>query len=309
VTVLGLAVLLDLVAGEPPNRWHPVVWIGRLIALGGRYRLRDSPTALVLHGTLLVTVVVLIPALAMLMVEDLIAGLPGLLQVIVEAVLLKCTFSLRGLFSAVELVRGHLVAGDLPGARRELGVHLVSRATGDLDGAAVASGAVESLAENLTDAWAAPLGFFLVGGLAAAWAYRALNTADAMIGYRDGELLYLGRSAARLDDVANLVPARMAALSLIAGSWMAGLPPARAWRAMCRDAASTESPNAGWTMAAMAGALGVTLEKRAHYRLGRGPAPDPEAIDRAMRIARWSAAVWLGFVFLCLAVRSRMSLP
>jgi adenosylcobinamide-phosphate synthase len=205
-------------------------------------------------------------------------------------------------------VRGHLVARDVDGARRQLAWHLVSRDTTGLDPDAVASGAVESLAENLTDGVVAPLCFYVAGtalgggagGLALAWAYRAVNTADAMIGYRRDELEYLGRATARTDDVANYVPARLAAAALVAGAWLVRESAEGAARVLRRDGRRTESPNAGLTMAAMAGALGVTLEKHGHYRLGVGPPPDPAAIDRAMRVARWTAALCVGLAALAL---------
>ncbi|HEV8439845.1 MAG TPA: adenosylcobinamide-phosphate synthase CbiB [Methylomirabilota bacterium] len=296
--MLALAVLFDLAIGEPPNRWHPVAWLGCLIAAGRRLAPQGPPAALLLCGGILTAAVIVIAAGAALLVEWGLRAAPEPLQVIVEAWLLKCSFSLRALFMAVELIRGHLIAGDLAGARLQVALHLVSRPTGDLDEGGVASAAVESLAENLTDAWVAPLLFFVIGGLAGSWAYRAVNTADAMIGYRQGALLYLGRVAARLDDLSSFVPARIAALCLILGAWLAGQSAAGAWRLMRRDAASTESPNAGQTMAAMAGALGVTLEKQAHYRLGEGPLPGPATMDRAMTIARHAAAVWLALAFL-----------
>jgi adenosylcobinamide-phosphate synthase len=300
VTALLLAVLLDLSVGDPPGRWHPVAWLGRLIGLGRRLGSTTRSVPLLIYGGVLVAVVTGVAAAIAFGVERGLRGAPGVLSVIVEAVLLKLSFSLRGLGRATELVRGHLVAGDLAGARRELGIHLVSRATAHLDRGLVASGAVESLAENLTDSWVAPLCFFLVGGLPAAWAYRAVNTADAMIGYRDGDLLYRGRVAARLDDVLNFVPARLAALAIVAAAPLAGQSAAGAWRILRSDAHLTASPNAGVTMAAMAGALGVRLEKPGHYRIGRGAPPDVEAIDRALALFWGAAALVLGAAVLAL---------
>jgi adenosylcobinamide-phosphate synthase len=237
-----------------------------------------------------------------LILEHIISLLPAPLALLLEAWLLKCAFSLRGLAHAVELVRGHLVAGDLEGARRQVAAHLVSRPTADLDRGEVGSAAVESLAENLTDSWVAPLCFFLVGGLPAAWAYRAVNTADAMIGYREGELEYLGRATARVDDALNFVPARLGAWALVAGAWLCGQSAAGARRVLARDGRLTSSPNAGQTMAAMAGAVGVTLEKRGQYRLGDGPRPDLEAVDRALRLNRWASALCLAAAVLVLAL-------
>lgn len=310
MTVLALAVGLDLLVGDPPNRWHPVAWIGRLITLA-RERAPRSPEDLALYGTFLILIVAGLAAGAALVAQALLGEFPAV-GLLAQAWLLKCTFSLAGLFAAVEVVRGHLVAGDLAGARQQVARHLVSRDTSDLDAGGVASAAVESLAENFTDSLVAPVCFYVAGallggvpgGMALAWAYRAVNTADAMIGYRRDELESLGRATARSDDVANYVPARLAAWALVAGAWLTRQSVAGAARTLRRDGARTESPNAGRTMAAMAGALGVTLEKRGHYRLGAGPPPDLAAIDRATRILRWAAGLCLGVAALVLAGRA-----
>ena len=310
MTLLLLAVALDLVIGDPPNRWHPVAWIGRLIDFG-RARAPVGTGELAGYGAFLILIVAGLAAGAALTAHALLGLLPAVAAPLAQAWLLKCCFSLRGLSDAVELVRGHLVAEDLAGARRQVARHLVSRPTADLDRGAVGSAAVESLAENLTDGFVAPVVFFVAGallggggaGVALAWAYRAVNTADAMIGYRDAELEHLGRATARTDDVLNYAPARLAAWALVAGAWLARESGAGAAAARRRDAGCTASPNAGQTMAAMAGALGVTLEKAGHYRLGAGPPPDAAAIDRAMRVERRAAALVLAGAVLALAGR------
>jgi adenosylcobinamide-phosphate synthase len=207
----------------------------------------------------------------------------GLAGVAVEALALSTLFSIRGLWRAARRVERALDAGDLPAARIAVGEDLVSRPTGALDEAHVASATIESLAENLSDSVLAPLAFYLAFGLAGAAVYRAVNTADTMIGYRAGVLEHFGKAAARLDDVLNLVPARLSALAIVA------VAPA-AWRALRRDHAKTASPNAGWPMAAMAGALGVTLEKPGAYRLGDGPFPNRADIARARRLVGLVAA-------------------
>lgn len=309
MALLALAVVLDLLVGDPPNRWHPVAWIGRLITLA-RARAPRAADDLALYGTFLILIVAGLAAGGALIAHALLGELPGPAAPLAQAWLLTCSFSLSGLFTAVEIVRGHLVARDLDGARRQVAWHLVSRDTTALDEGAVASAAVESLAENLTDGVVAPLFFYVAGtllggaagGVALAWAYRAVNTADAMIGYRRAELQYLGRATARTDDAANYVPARLAAAALVAGAWLARGSAAGAARVLRRDGRRTESPNAGLTMAAMAGALGVTLEKRSVYRLGDGPAPDPAAIDRALRVAHWTSALGVGVAALALGV-------
>jgi len=293
VAVLCLAVALDLLLGDPPSRYHPVAWIGRLIALGRRLSARVPRELLVLYGVLLITVVTIISVMAALAVQAVAGRLPWPLDLVAQAWLLKCSFSIRGLVTAVWRVRDGLEARDLEAARAAVGRDLVSRPVDDLDEAATASAAVESLAENLTDSWVAPLCFYLVAGVPGAWAYRAVNTADAMIGYREGTLEQLGGASARLDDLLNLVPSRLAALAVVAGARIGGESGPRAWAVWRRDGGVTSSPNAGQTMAAMAGALGVTLEKRGHYRLGDGPPPDVAVLDRAVGVFAAASAVTL----------------
>jgi adenosylcobinamide-phosphate synthase len=202
--------------------------------------------------------------------------------------------ALRGLFAAAGEVARALSDGNLGAARAALAWHLVSRPTEDLDAGHVASATVESVAENLTDAYAAPVAFFLAFGLPGAALYRAVNTADAMIGYRDGPLEYFGKVAARLDDVLNVLPARLAALAIVAAAPLAGASAGGAWRMLRRDRARTASPNAGWTMSAVAGALGVTLEKLGAYRLGDGRLPRSTDIARAVRLVRVAGALTTG---------------
>ena len=288
--VLLLALGLDLALGDPPNAWHPVAWAGAGLAWGRRRLAGRSPATLVIGGATLVGAVAGAAALITHVLPGLLAPWP-LLRLSAEACLLACAFSIRGLFAAVRRVGGALARGDLVEARTRLGRDLVSRSTDGLPAGLAASAAVESLAENFTDSVVAPLVFYLLGGLPAAWAYRVVNTADAMLGYREGELEYLGKTAARLDDALNWVPARIAALLLVAGAGLTGASAAGAWHALRRDGGRTASPNAGLTMAAMAGALGVTLAKPGHYALGAGEWPEAVDIDRACRVAAVATAL------------------
>lgn len=210
-----------------------------------------------------------------------------------EALALASLFSLRGLAAAARRVADALARGDLAGARALVGRHLVSRPTAALGAGQVASATVESVAENLTDSVVAPLAFYLAFGLAGAAVYRAVNTADAMVGYREGALEHFGKAAARLDDVLSFLPARLAGYAIVAGALGAGASAARALAVMRRDRAATASPNAGWTMAAMAGALGVTLEKSGAYRLGDGAPPVAADIARALRVLFTATALSL----------------
>lgn len=267
-----------------------MAWLGRLLSVGKRRDGVGSRARLLVAGGALTLLVAAVAAAAGWGVAA-VAAHAGWAQPLVTGVALWTLLALRGLFVAAAAVARPLASGDLPAARAALGWHLVSRPTQDLDAAQVASGAVESVAENLTDAYIAPIMFFLVLGLPGAALYRAVNTADAMIGYRDGALEYFGKLAARLDDALNLIPARLAALAIVVASPLAGASAGGAWNTLLRDRARTASPNAGWTMSAVAGALEVTLEKPGAYRLGHGRAPRADDVARAVRIVGVAAAV------------------
>jgi adenosylcobinamide-phosphate synthase len=159
----------------------------------------------------------------------------------------------RSLYDHVKEVLVPLERGNVPDARRALG-RIVGRDTAELDENAICRAAIESLAENLSDGVVAPLLWGCVLGLPGIVLYKAINTADSMIGHRTEQFLYFGRAAARLDDAVNLIPARMTAFLIALLSLST-----QAWRVMFADAGNHRSPNAGWPEAAMAGALGIRL--------------------------------------------------
>jgi adenosylcobinamide-phosphate synthase len=162
----------------------------------------------------------------------------------------------------------------------------------------VSAAAIESVAENLSDSFVAPLCAYALFGVPGALAYRAINTFDSMVGYH-GDYEYLGRTAARLDDLVNLIPARVTALLIVVGAVLARHHSFDAARTALQEHGRTESPNAGWPMAAMAGALRVRLEKMGHYQLGTAfGACQPSAIGPALRIARRVACLAAGLALL-----------
>ena len=298
--VLGGAVLWDRLMGEPPAAIHPVVWMGRVISACEKRVKRGSPASQLLQGA---AIAVGVPALFALATSIVLVGLSETpwLRLLVSIWLLKSTFAVSALGAAAADVRRALALGDLTAARIAL-TSLCSRDASELDAAAVAAGAVESVAENTADSVVAPLLFFVLFGLPGAIFYRAVNTLDARIGYH-GRYEFLGKASARLDDLLNWVPARIAAgLLLVAGAWQK-LDARRGWQVLWRDGGRTESPNAGRPMAAMAGLLGVRLEKPGHYALGDATRPlSPQTIAVAWRVAR--GAAFLAFVAAALAVRS-----
>ena len=302
--VLVLALLLDLALGEPPNRAHPTVWIGKTIALAERVAPGpDSAPAVQLAAGGLMTLVV--PAAWGAAAWALAYGLMQLHPIaylLLVAILLKTTFSVRMLHRVAADISHILLSGDIQEARRQMSA-LVSRDTSQLTIGQMAAGAIESVAENITDSIVGPLLAFALFGLPGAVAYRAVNTLDSMVGYH-GRYEYLGKTSARLDDLVNLIPARLAAgLLWFATAVLPGMAGGRAWSIMLAHRGRTESPNAGWTMAAMAGGLGVTLEKIGHYRLGDpAPEPLPKHIGIATRAlygtTALSAGVAIGLIWL-----------
>lgn len=288
--VVVLALLIDLLLGDPPNALHPVAWMGAAIARCRRQAPRQGKAAPFAYGLLLVTGGCLATMGIVRLLIQLGCRLPVLWSLLLEAALFKMTFSVRGLLRAAEAVYAPLQRGDWAQARRQLGWHLVSRDVSQLTPSQIAAAAIESLAENLSDGVVAPLWYYVLGGLPAAAVYRFLNTADSMLGYRDEAHEWLGKGAARLDDGANLLPARLTAFLLLLGAVLSGQNPANGWRIWRQDAGQTASPNAGHPMSAAAGVLIVELEKVGHYRLGRGQRlPTAADIRRGSRLVRITA--------------------
>ncbi len=260
---IGVALLLDGLLGDPPSWPHPVRWIGRLAAASERWCRRlfgDTVTAggccvlLVLLVTGTVTAV-LLAAAGMLH--------PYVRSVAAVLVLYTC-FALRDLLRHSRRVHAALAAGDLEAARRRVAM-IVGRDTADLDTAGVVRACVESVAENMVDGVTAPLFYAFIGGPVGAMLYKAVNTMDSMFGYRNDRYEKFGRIAARLDDAANFIPARLTGLVIVLAALLTGFDWRRSWRIFLRDRLAHKSPNSAHSEAAAAGALGVQLGGSAVY--------------------------------------------
>nr|BBH85947.1 cobalamin biosynthesis protein CobD [Thermosporothrix sp. COM3] len=281
---------LDLL-GEPPLSLHPVVWYGKLIR-GLEKRAPGQPGAQLCYGVLMLVLAAPFALVPAWIVQRLAKRVRhrGAVGIVLYGLLigagLKPFFALRMLVDAGAEVRQALERDDIVAAREALR-SLVSRDRSRLDAELAGAAAIESLAENLSDSVVAPLFYYACFGLPGAALYRLVNTFDSMIGYR-GTYEYLGKAAARLDDLLNLVPSRLTASLIVLCAPLFGGDRRQAWRIWRRDARNTASPNAGHPMAAAAGALGVRLEKVGHYVLGEKQKElTPLHIQRAERM------VWL----------------
>jgi adenosylcobinamide-phosphate synthase len=262
-----IALGVDAVIGDPARLYrmvpHPVTLIGVMIgALERRLNADGTPeSSRFWLGLATTAIVVSIAAVVAWGIVWAIARVPG--GWIIEALLASTLIAFRGLYDAVGAVARGL--DESLAAGRGAVAHIVGRDPEQLDEAGVARAAVESLAENFSDGVVAPLFWYVILGLPGLAAYKAINTLDSMIGYRDARYLWFGRAAAKLDDAVNWLPARLAGVILCLAS---GRRAAVAFRIIARDANHHRSPNAGWPEAAVAGALGLALAGPRHYASG-----------------------------------------
>jgi len=287
--VIVLALMLDARFGEP-RQFHPLVGFGQLVRLVEHKLYGDS----VIRGG--VSVVLLIIPLTLLMLQ--LTLLPG--GIVLEVMVLYLAIGGRSLNEHAKAVSAALKNNDLSLARLRVGM-IVSRDTTSLTQAGISKATIESVLENGNDAVFGAIFWFIVAGAPGALAYRLVNTLDAMWGYRNDRYSHFGWAAARLDDLLNLVPARLTAL----GYGLAGQlrPALGSWRS---QAGQWKSPNAGPVMAAGAGSLGILLGGSASYdgvsearpSLGQGRKPEAKDIDAALRLIRRSLQVWLLALFI-----------
>ena len=267
----ALAVLggfgLDLLLADPAWMPHPVVWMGRAITWLEKVLRRlfpDSPAGQRAAGRVLAAVLPLGTFALTAGVCAVARRVHPALGFGVQLVWCWQALALRGLADESGKVYDQLAREDLPAARRAVS-RIVGRDTQRLSAEEVAKAAVETVAENFSDGVAAPLFYLLIGGAPLGLAYKAINTMDSMVGYKNERYLHFGRAAARLDDAANYIPARLAALLWIAAAALGGFDAKNAWRIWRRDRRCHASPNSAQTESACAGALGVQLAGPAWY--------------------------------------------
>lgn len=297
--VFGSAWWLDGTFQELPSRIHPVVWIGHVTRLATRRLRGRRGWDAKLWGGVASLSIISGTALTAHLLDLCLTRLPPAFEVPSRALLLTPSFAARSLIEAADRVADPLAKNDLDAARQGLS-WLCSRDPEHLTEEELANATIASLAENTCDSVVAPLMAWCIAGAAGAWLVRAANTLDAMIGYENADWKDAGYFAAKFDDVINYVPARCTGFLVVAAAAYHGYDGKTAWKIMLRDHTHTPSPNGGWPMAAMAGALGICIRKPGVYALmDEGRTATVDDIRAAQRIARtamqWSASGALAF--------------
>lgn len=258
---VGLAVIIDRMVGDPRLPWpHPVVLIGRLIKWLEKvlHKEKDTPVRLKVKGVVLLLVVVGASSGLSLLLLVLSYRLHRGVGFAVEVWLMSTTLALKELINAGLRVREALTMQDLERARTQVGL-IVGRDTKKMGAQEVVRATIESLSENFSDGFVAPLFYLVVGGLPAAIAYKAVNTLDSLVGYRNDRYRDLGWASARADDLLNYLPARLSGFFLALSAPLVKADGVRSFLAMVKFARRHPSPNAGFPEAAAAGGLGIRL--------------------------------------------------
>ena len=291
--IFALAFLIDIGLGEYPDRIHPTIGIGKIISHLKRHAKDANPRVEKANGILMAIVIVLVVALPVAVLLFWLRQLPygEILYIVVGAILFKATFAITGMGQYTNPIADALKKNDLAGARKWL-PYIVRRDPNSLNERQIISAAVESIAESTTDGITAPFFFFALFGVPGAFAYRVVNTLDSMVGYKNVENRNIGWFSAKLDTLANYVPARLTAYLMVAAAFVLGEDWHESWRILQRDKHKTASPNAGYTISAMAGALNIQLEKQGYYALGDDHGIAPEHIPKALRVMTLTAMLF-----------------
>jgi adenosylcobinamide-phosphate synthase len=299
--IVGFALVLDLAFGDPKNRYHPTAWIGGLIAKLTPLGQNQNQKLEKIGGIFVVTIPIGI-VVSLLLILDLGISLISadwitlVVSVVMGALLLKTTIAIKGMERYALAVVESLEMNNLDSARDNLSM-IVKRNTSNLDKNHVISGVLESVSENTVDGITGPLFYYAIFGLPGAFVYRIINTADSMIGYKTEIFKNLGWFAATCDTILNYIPSRLTGLIMIISAAILQNNWKESYKIMIRDGKKTESPNAGYPMAALAGALGTKFEKVNHYKLGNGEQTlTKEHVHSAISIMKLTSVLFFGIV-------------
>ena len=274
IAIIGFAILIDLIFGDPKNRYHPTAWIGTFIAKLTTITKNQNSTFEKIGGIIMI---IIISSVVVLLLSGLNFGISLIsvdyisliLSIVIGALLLKTTIAIRGMEKHAISVLDSLESNDLDLARNYLSM-IVKRNTTKLDKNHVLSGVLESISENTVDGITGPMFYYAFFGLFGAFVYRIINTADSMVGYKNDIFKNLGWFTAKCDTILNYIPSRLTGLMMVISAAILQNNWRNSYKVMIRDGKKTESPNAGYPMAALAGALETKFEKINHYKLGDG---------------------------------------
>ena len=303
IFIISFAIFIDLIFGDPKNRYHPTAWIGMLIAKITPFAKNQNVILERVGGILIVTLtsVVVISLLFSLNLGISLISFDYfslILSIIIGSLLLKTTIAIRGMEKHAKIILESLDQNNLDMARANLSM-IVKRNTQNLDENHIISGVLESISENTVDGITGPLFYFGIFGLPGAFVYRVVNTADSMIGYKNNIFKNIGWFAAISDTILNYIPSRLTGLVMIISAAILRNNWKDSYKIMVRDGKKTESPNAGYPMAALAGALDTKFEKINHYELGNGTVTlTKEHVRSAILIMKLTTILFFGIVII-----------
>ena len=293
IIAIVFALALDFLFGDPSNRYHPTVWIGKLIGKFTPYTKSINPMTEKTNGIILLVLVISVVSIPIILFSSSLKYLENFdsselykillagTSIILIGILLKTTIAIKGMEDHAAKIMNSISKNDLDGARTKLSM-IVKRDTKNLDKQHVISDTLESISENIVDGITGPFFYFSIFGLVGAFVYRTVNTADSMIGYKTEIFRNIGWFAANCDKVLNFLPSRLTSLVMVFSCILLKEDWRHSIHVMKRDGSKTESPNAGYPMATLAGALGIKFEKMEHYVLGDG---NSEITERHFRSA------------------------
>jgi len=301
IVIVGFALLLDFLIGDPKTKYHPTAWIGKLIAVLVPFSRNNSPKKELFGGILIVFVVVTIVSTLLVVLDFGISLLTIdvislVVSIVVGSILLKTTIAIRGMQKHALSVVDALEKDDLDSARNHLSM-IVKRNTKHLDKNHISSAVLESVSENTVDGITGPLFYYAIFGLPGAFVYRAINTIDSMVGYKTSLFRNIGWFGANCDTILNYIPSRLTGLVMILSALILGYNWKESFYIMKRDGKKLESPNAGFPIAALAGALGTKLEKINYYAVGDGNIEFTKShIISAIRLMKVSSILFCGLI-------------